>query len=1058
MLKKKLSCIFVALLLCMLCLSASAEVNKDFCIHMQKLNGIGYLYNIDGILYGFEEKDGITARIGRYASASSEMTEIMSPFVSENEKVIYFEISAFDTETETVVDYTEKVSMEAVVFKPEGSGFTSAMGKDYRVYKISDTANELTVTDSDLYEFSFETDTFGTYAVVYNPNAITLTFYDGESIYHTIENLATTDEITLPEKPQNKDIDGTEYEFCGWYSREDGQGLRLYDGVDLYSIGAGSVFAYWQPEGNPHIASLELLDDPEADDDIAGSLYGYRETDETTVKLIRFSETSETGQVLAELFANRVEEGQKAMFFGLVEYDKASGEIIGYLDDTTLGVTISLASEGILGKDYKVYKIISESAYQAASVTESDTISFTFLTEGLGIFAVIYDTRIVSVDFYDGEALHNSQPLSLDEFISLPEAPVKEGYTFEGWYSEKDGKGIKLEEGMTYLELESDVVYAYWVKKSPDIYKISTVDDFNAYASLIISDNENYGGAVYVLENDLDAKGIYLTPFGTEEAPFCGTFDGNGKKILNVTFEDVKYSGVIGYMNGGTVKNLFVLYNDTSSRTYTSCTRFGGIVGVIDTAGQSDIQIYNCKISGNVKISTQGFMRYGGIFSDLRADAGNVKINDCVTFCNADIESGKTGYVGGLGGYAYSTNTSIYDYAIENCISYGNVSLNSSATSSYAAGFVAYTFRNDPSYIDGIDGSDIFSTASIFADASNYLNCVSFGNLSVTATKNAYYGAFVGGANEFVSFDNCYVSSEKELTGTVLCEVDVTSKTPDEMNTIEFLTNTLMLDAENVWCINSAGCADLKMFEENPITITLGDNLPEGHTRYVEVNGIQTEMESGTYIVPEGEGNLLIEITEKDAEGSVVDAGYYFVDRSARTVEKLLFGPFMSASEKNSIRTKNPMGIRFKAQIRTSAKFEETEYVIDEYGFVVSRKDILGENELTLDTEVKVTGVGYNKAQNIDVVFEQNDEYHTFTGVVRNIPVKHYKTDLVCKTYTKISVDGEQFVVYGEPVVGNVYDTAKKLLETNPDNADLIKIVLDYEGTIGITLDNLYGE
>ena len=181
---------------------------------------------------------------------------------------------------------------------------------------------------------------------------------------------------------------------------------------------------------------------------------------------------------------------------------------------------------------------------------------------------------------------------------------------------------------------------------------------------------------------------------------------------------------------------------------------------------------------------------------------------------------------------------------------------------------------------------------------------------------------------------------------------------------------------------------------------------------------------------------------------------------TTKTATKLGMDSYMNAHEDTSIRIKNPMGIRFKSAILTAVKYEESEFVIEEYGFVVSRKDLLGEDDLTLDTEVKVIGVGYNKAEDIDVVFDSNDNRHIFTGVVKNIPVKHYKTDLVCKSYTKITVNGEKFVVYGEAVTGNVYDTAQTLLaddtlDTETKNA-LYQIILDYENAIGLPGDDLY--
>ena len=244
------------------------------------------------------------------------------------------------------------------------------------------------------------------------------------------------------------------------------------------------------------------------------------------------------------------------------------------------------------------------------------------------------------------------------------------------------------------------------------------------------------------------------------------------------------------------------------------------------------------------------------------------------------------------------------------------------------------------------------------------------------------------------------------------------------------------------------------------LDINIGQRQSDTNVRYAEINGIQTKITENAdnifTVMPSSD--MIVEIVEKTSSetSEIVKTQYFYVSENNESVTKLSMDSYMNAYDETSIRVKEPMGIRFKSEILTSAKYEDAEFVIDEYGFVVSRKDILGDDELTLNTEVKVTGVGYNKAQNIDVVFEQNDEYHTFTGVVKNIPVKHYATDLVCKTYTKISVDGEQFVVYGEPVVSNVYDTAKKLLETDPGNEDLIKIVLDYEGKLGLPGDGLF--
>ena len=96
------------------------------------------------------------------------------------------------------------------------------------------------------------------------------------------------------------------------------------------------------------------------------------------------------------------------------------------------------------------------------------------------------------------------------------------------------------------------------------------------------------------------------------------------------------------------------------------------------------------------------------------------------------------------------------------------------------------------------------------------------------------------------------------------------------------------------------------------------------------------------------------------------------------------------------------------------------------------------------------------KENGTDIIFENVDEYDVFTCFVKNIPVQHYATDLVCKVYTKVNVGGEEFILYSEPVIGNPYDTAKKLLKEDAGNEELLKIIFDYENTLGLPGDDLF--
>jgi len=255
--------------------------------------------------------------------------------------------------------------------------------------------------------------------------------------------------------------------------------------------------------------------------------------------------------------------------------------------------------------------------------------------------------------------------------------------------------------------------------------------------------------------------------------------------------------------------------------------------------------------------------------------------------------------------------------------------------------------------------------------------------------------------------------------------------------------------------------------EPDSIEISLGAKADATNVRYVEIGGVVTEIteDNDKYIPEIGEENLLIEVVEKTADGEFVKSQYFYVDMTTKTATKLGMDSYMTSDNEKSLRTKGEMGIRFKSNILTAPKNEETDFVIDEYGFVVAASDVLGDTELTLDFSKIATGVAYNKQQGIDHIYDStSDTQHVFAGVVKNLPAAKYRTDLVCKTYTKITVDGEQFILYGEAVKGNIYDTAKAALEdetldTETRNA-LYKIVVDYEDSGSATLpgDGLFPE
>lgn len=226
--------------------------------------------------------------------------------------------------------------------------------------------------------------------------------------------------------------------------------------------------------------------------------------------------------------------------------------------------------------------------------------------------------------------------------------------------------------------------------------------------------------------------------------------------------------------------------------------------------------------------------------------------------------------------------------------------------------------------------------------------------------------------------------------------------------------------------------------DEEPIeyiTIDIGEKTSASNIRFAEINGIQSVIPDGektVSIINTGK-NMLVEIVEKTSADAVTTANvkYYVTDAQNNTASKISLEGFVQARDDVSIRAKEPKGLRFKAEILNSVKKQTNGVVIEEYGFILSRNDFLEEAgaELTFDFEKIVSGVAYNRNDGTDIIYDSSDDMVTvFAGVLKNIPQNHYQTKLVCKTYTKISVGGETFVVYGEPVKASMYEIAKVTL------------------------------
>ena len=195
-----------------------------------------------------------------------------------------------------------------------------------------------------------------------------------------------------------------------------------------------------------------------------------------------------------------------------------------------------------------------------------------------------------------------------------------------------------------------------------------------------------------LLMNDITMDDTEWTPIGTSnEHPFTGDFDGNGKTItgLKCTKPNVYDVDLVGYASKATIQNVTV--KDSS---FIGNERIGAVCGSI-----IDGKIIGCTNSDSAV--SGGFYNLGGI----AGWAKNTKVQRCF---NSGAVTGKYSAIGGIVGYA--------DYVtVQDCGNTGTVTMTDSA-GAYYGGIIGVVFGY--STIENCYNTDSNTTAGIYAGMS----------------------------------------------------------------------------------------------------------------------------------------------------------------------------------------------------------------------------------------------------------------------------------------------------------------------------------------------------
>lgn len=297
---------------------------------------------------------------------------------------------------------------------------------------------------------------------------------------------------------------------------------------------------------------------------------------------------------------------------------------------------------------------------------------------------------------------------------------------------------------------------------------IYTAEDLEKYRTLINQVNSKYNDRYYKLMNDIDLSNEpdwfpigYWDGNANSNRPFSGVFEGNNKMIRNITITNViskrEYStGLFGYIEDGTIKNLGVSFNFINCSTYD----VGGIAGVIYEGN-----IVNCFTEGSIVNNSSFYNSYtGGI-------AGYIdwSTNICNCYSNANVYSYR--YSGGIVGSSGNSSSIINTYS-SGTISFSSYSssFNLGGIAGYSTGTINYCLALNDSIIGHSNSKYGKITAYCNLYKSNYSSPKTIVNISeqnITDFSNIMKNGEVLSGNP-VDFLNNYINSTTSFNGILL--------------------------------------------------------------------------------------------------------------------------------------------------------------------------------------------------------------------------------------------------------------------------------------------------
>lgn len=265
-------------------------------------------------------------------------------------------------------------------------------------------------------------------------------------------------------------------------------------------------------------------------------------------------------------------------------------------------------------------------------------------------------------------------------------------------------------------------------------------------ADEVCLNNDSFIYAKMYLADDLDMLSISnMKPIGTSSRPFCGTFNGNGHTIRNLTLCKIynyrkswgteyyeNYIGMFAYINDATIQNIY--FDNIKWNNTMGSSRDGLYSGIVIARAKGNSTIKNCYIyDSELKIYDNGSFYSSNARSSVGSFVGRVDNDSTINIynCGALVNIDSKGIVN-IGGYVGSLGSN----------SVGNIK------NSYYKGDI---------YGDVVDQHTDYNDQAI----------------------DIYFGGLIGGGYSALNAENCYVV----LYNVSMCNgtyFEVDSETYDE--------------------------------------------------------------------------------------------------------------------------------------------------------------------------------------------------------------------------------------------------------------------------------------